>query len=132
MKLEELQGLLRKKEADIEELEYKNYQMRMELEEEFYQLQSKTLKIREMLEEKHNMARQFLFREEDAGEITKELQHRLNRQFESWTVVLDDSYNQAKLDLNRKQENLDAEFRQRFRELQAEVDDLNLQKRRLL
>ena len=27
MKLEELQGLLRKKEADIEELEYKNYQM---------------------------------------------------------------------------------------------------------
>lgn len=132
MKLEELQGLLRKKEADIEELEYKNYQMRMELEEEFYQLQSKTLKIREMLEEKHNMARQFLFREGDTGEITKELQHRLNRQFESWTVVLDDSYNQAKLDLNRKQENLDAEFRQQRRELHAEVEELNLQKRRLL
>ena len=106
--------------------------MRRELEEEFYQLQSKTLKIREMLEEKQNMARQFLFREGDAGEITEELQHRLNRQFESWTVVLDDSYNQAKLDLNRKQENLDAEFRQQRRELHAEVEELNLQKRRLL
>ena len=131
MRLEELQALLRTKEANLEELEYKHYQMRAELEEETYQLQSKTRELQELLEEKHAMARRFLYQEEADEEIVTELCHRVNRQFESWLGVLEDAHYQAKVQLNRKQEDLEEEFRHQRYCLQQEIDDLHLQKRRL-
>lgn len=130
MGIDELQTLIYRKMMALEDLEDEHRRKKAAWEEESFNLQSKTGKLQQILDEKQSIARRFLSQHQEE-EYVPELNNLLGRQFDSWQMLVQEERHQAQYQLDRKQAEQDDEYRRQKYQLESEIEELTYQRRQL-